>query len=68
MRVLNYNMDILLNMCYHLTGVDTYCVVVGKIGVRVSNMIKSNNYNIVRAQWLINCLENNTLLPWYVVS
>jgi len=55
-------------MCYHLTGVDTYCVVVGKIGVRVSNMIKSNNYNIVRAQWLINCLENNTLLPWYVVS
>ncbi|KAL4236518.1 DNA ligase (ATP) [Mactra antiquata] len=45
-------------------GRETYCVVVEKVVFRVNSMIKSTNYDIIKAQWLISCLENNTLIPW----
>ncbi|XP_052257350.1 DNA ligase 4-like [Dreissena polymorpha] len=45
-------------------GIETYCVVVDRPVFRVSNMLKSNNYDIVRADWLLRCFDSNTLIPW----
>ncbi|XP_052777625.1 DNA ligase 4-like [Mya arenaria] len=45
-------------------GAETYCVIVEKVNFRVSSMIKSNRYDIVRAEWLIRCFDANTLKPW----
>ncbi|WAR24448.1 DNLI4-like protein, partial [Mya arenaria] len=44
-------------------GAETYCVIVEKVNFRVSSMIKSNRYDIVRAEWLIRCFDANTLKP-----
>ncbi|XP_060566406.1 DNA ligase 4-like [Ruditapes philippinarum] len=45
-------------------GIGTYCVVVEKIVFRVNNMIKTNHYDIVKADWLIRCLDAKSLIPW----
>jgi hypothetical protein len=49
-------------------GIGTYCVVVEKIVFRVNNMIKTNHYDIVKADWLIRCLDAKSLIPWYVLT
>lgn len=51
---------------YTFPGVETYCVIVDKIVYRVKSMITSNNYDIVKAAWLIKCIEATTFIPWFV--
>ncbi|XP_068735127.1 DNA ligase 4-like [Montipora capricornis] len=43
---------------------DTYCVIAGRINVRVKNIISQKQYDVVQASWLIKCLENGQVDPW----
>ncbi|PFX16725.1 DNA ligase 4 [Stylophora pistillata] len=45
-------------------GSDTFCVVAERINVRVKNIISQNKYDVVKASWLIKCLESGELEPW----
>ncbi|XP_053311243.1 DNA ligase 4 [Spea bombifrons] len=45
-------------------GEDTYCVVAGSINVRVKNIISSDEHDVVRATWLLECFENKAFVPW----
>ncbi|XP_005097120.1 DNA ligase 4 [Aplysia californica] len=42
----------------------TLCVIVEKVAVRVTNLIKKNKYDVVRADWLIRVLESTKWIPW----
>lgn len=43
---------------------DTFCVVAERINVRVKNIISQDKYDVVKASWLINCLDSGELKPW----
>ncbi|RMX43103.1 hypothetical protein pdam_00006836 [Pocillopora damicornis] len=43
---------------------DTLCVVAERINVRVKNIISQDKYDVVKASWLINCLDSGELKPW----
>uniref|UniRef100_A0A1B6DLF5 DNA ligase 4 n=1 Tax=Clastoptera arizonana TaxID=38151 RepID=A0A1B6DLF5_9HEMI len=46
-------------------GTETYCVIVGRQdNIRVRNICLLNKYNVVKAEWLMNCLDSGTLVPW----
>ncbi|XP_062480714.1 DNA ligase 4 [Pezoporus occidentalis] len=45
-------------------GPETYCVIVGAENVRVKNIIASNKYDVVRAEWLLQCFQAKMLVPW----
>lgn len=45
-------------------GADTYCVIAGIENVRVKNLIRSNQQDVVRASWLLECLDRKQVLPW----
>lgn len=45
-------------------GPDTYCVVVGTANIRVRNLVTSNEHDIVKADWLIDCLQKRHFIPW----
>ncbi|XP_077170434.1 DNA ligase 4 [Paroedura picta] len=45
-------------------GPDTYCVVVGTENIRVRNIISSNQHDVVRAEWLLQCFEKQAFVPW----
>ncbi|KAJ7344499.1 hypothetical protein JRQ81_000449 [Phrynocephalus forsythii] len=45
-------------------SVDTYCVIAGTENVRVKNIISSNKYDVVRAEWLLQCFQTQTFVPW----
>ncbi|NXV00450.1 DNLI4 ligase, partial [Cettia cetti] len=45
-------------------GPETYCVIVGVENVRVKNIIASNKYDVVSAEWLLQCFQTKMLVPW----
>ncbi|XP_037101955.1 DNA ligase 4 [Syngnathus acus] len=45
-------------------GPDTYCVIAGLENMRVKNLILSNQHDVVRASWLLECLEQKGFVPW----
>ncbi|XP_014680944.1 PREDICTED: DNA ligase 4-like [Priapulus caudatus] len=45
-------------------GERTWCVVTDKVNLRVRNMIEHDDYDVVRASWLIRCVERNTFTEW----
>ncbi|XP_044287857.1 DNA ligase 4 [Varanus komodoensis] len=45
-------------------GLDTYCVVAGVENVRVKNIISSNKYDVVKAEWLLQCFQTKSFVPW----
>ncbi|XP_077775144.1 DNA ligase 4 isoform X2 [Podarcis muralis] len=45
-------------------GLDTYCVIAGIENVRVKNIISSDKYDVVRAEWLLQCFQSKTFVPW----
>ncbi|XP_063173881.1 DNA ligase 4 [Candoia aspera] len=45
-------------------GPVTYCVVAGTENVRVKNIISSNKYDVVRAEWLLQCFQTEKFVPW----
>ncbi|XP_066562257.1 DNA ligase 4 [Amia ocellicauda] len=45
-------------------GKDTYCVIAGVENMRVKNLISANQYDVVQAEWLLECLEKRQCVPW----
>lgn len=45
-------------------GNETYCVLVEKIVYRVKSMMNANNYDIVKASWLLKCVDAGHYIPW----
>ncbi|XP_043927269.1 DNA ligase 4 [Protopterus annectens] len=45
-------------------GSDTYCVIAGTENVRVKNIISSNKYDVVKVDWLLECLKSKEFVPW----
>ncbi|XP_075382130.1 DNA ligase 4 isoform X2 [Mycteria americana] len=45
-------------------GPETYCVIVGAENIRVKNIIASNKYDVVKAEWLLQCFQTKMLVPW----
>ncbi|XP_072332377.1 DNA ligase 4 isoform X2 [Scyliorhinus torazame] len=45
-------------------GPDTYCVIVGTINVRVKNLVAANEHDVVKADWLLECLQKKHFIPW----
>ncbi|KAL7845764.1 hypothetical protein AOLI_G00239560 [Acnodon oligacanthus] len=45
-------------------GKDTYCVIAGSENMRVKNLIRSDQHDVVWASWLLECLERKQVLPW----
>nr|XP_032827721.1 DNA ligase 4 isoform X1 [Petromyzon marinus]XP_032827722.1 DNA ligase 4 isoform X1 [Petromyzon marinus] len=45
-------------------GLDTYCVLVDVLTARVRNVIGASKHDVIRAGWLVECLERGSLVPW----
>ncbi|XP_072434255.1 DNA ligase 4 isoform X1 [Chiloscyllium punctatum] len=45
-------------------GPDTYCVIVGTVNIRVKNLIAANELDVVKADWLVDCLQKKCFIPW----
>ncbi|XP_031573134.1 DNA ligase 4-like [Actinia tenebrosa] len=45
-------------------GPETYCVIAERVNLRVNNIIKDAKHDVVKASWLIDCLNQVKLLPW----
>lgn len=45
-------------------GPDTYCVVAGVENMRVRNLVSSDQHDVVRADWLRECLDRKQVVPW----
>ncbi|KAL3869402.1 hypothetical protein ACJMK2_042087 [Sinanodonta woodiana] len=45
-------------------GNKTFCVVADKVTVRVTNLIKRDIYDIVKADWLLKCVEAKLFISW----
>ncbi|XP_067842559.1 DNA ligase 4 [Heptranchias perlo] len=45
-------------------GPDTYCVIVGTVNVRVKNLVAANEHDVVKADWLLECLQKKHFIPW----
>ncbi|ELW47449.1 DNA ligase 4 [Tupaia chinensis] len=45
-------------------GPDTYCVIAGSENVRVKNIISSNKHDVVKPEWLLQCFETKSCVPW----
>ncbi|KAL1006226.1 hypothetical protein UPYG_G00069490 [Umbra pygmaea] len=45
-------------------GRDTYCVIAAVENMRVKNMIASDQHDIVRPAWLLDCLDRKQFVPW----
>ncbi|XP_069060350.1 DNA ligase 4 [Pleurodeles waltl] len=45
-------------------GQDTYCVIAGSENVRVRNIISAKKYDVVRAEWLLQCIEIKQRVAW----
>ncbi|XP_070569622.1 DNA ligase 4-like [Ptychodera flava] len=45
-------------------GSETYCVLADRVAVRVQNIIRCNEYDVVKVTWLLDCLEKGRFLPW----
>ncbi|GAB1599803.1 DNA ligase 4-like [Argonauta hians] len=43
---------------------ETYCVLADKKSYQVNLYIKSNIYNIIYVNWILNCIQSKKLLPW----
>ncbi|XP_069022381.1 DNA ligase 4 [Embiotoca jacksoni] len=45
-------------------GKDSYCVIAGVENMRVKNLIAANQHDVVRAAWLLECLDLKEVVPW----
>ncbi|XP_036687231.1 DNA ligase 4 isoform X2 [Balaenoptera musculus] len=45
-------------------GPDTYCVIAGSENIRVKNIISSDKHDVVKPEWLLECLETKSCVPW----
>lgn len=47
-------------------GENTFCVVADKMSIKVRNIVSKGVYDVVKVDWLLRCIEQQQLLPWYV--
>lgn len=45
-------------------GPETYCVIAGCKNIRVRNIISSGEHDVVKPEWLLECLKTKTCVPW----
>lgn len=45
-------------------GKSTYCVVADHLNLKVNNYVSSGKYDVVKAEWLLRCIEQKQLLSW----
>ncbi|KAI4882046.1 hypothetical protein NFI96_007673 [Prochilodus magdalenae] len=45
-------------------GKDTYCVIAAMENMRVKNLIRSDQHDVVWSSWLLECLDRKQVLPW----
>ncbi|KAK3736164.1 hypothetical protein QZH41_015551 [Actinostola sp. cb2023] len=45
-------------------GPDTLCVIADRLNIRANNIIKDAKHDVVKACWLIDCLDQSKMLPW----
>lgn len=45
-------------------GPDTYCVIAGCENIRVKNIISSDQHDVVKPEWLLECFKTKTCVPW----
>ncbi|XP_053419432.1 DNA ligase 4 isoform X2 [Nycticebus coucang] len=45
-------------------GSNTYCVIAGSENIRVRNIISSNEHDVVKPAWLLECFKTKTCVPW----
>jgi len=43
---------------------NTYAIITKNINIKVQNCITSNNHNVIRPTWLLDCANAMRLLPW----
>ena len=46
------------------SGNDTFCVLADKVALKVKNIITKGIYDVVKASWLIKCLDGKRFIPW----
>lgn len=62
--ILVVNLSLLFSL-----GTETFCVVAGnENNIRVQNVCKLNTFDVVKAEWLMNCMDSSELLPWTPVD
>ncbi|GFV88356.1 DNA ligase 4 [Trichonephila clavipes] len=49
-------------------GSNTFCVVCDKITAKVKNIISTDMYDIVKSEWIENCVQQKKLLQWVPVD
>lgn len=52
----------------NFAGENTFCVVAGKVSIKVRNVVSKGVYDVVKVDWLLRCIEQQQLLPWYVAT
>ncbi|XP_005997060.1 DNA ligase 4 [Latimeria chalumnae] len=45
-------------------GPETYCAIAGTENVRVKNITSSNKHDVVKVEWLLDCLKKREFVPW----
>ncbi|XP_055965459.1 DNA ligase 4 [Sorex fumeus] len=45
-------------------GPDTYCVIAGTENIRVKNIISEGKHDVVKPEWLLECFETQSCVPW----
>lgn len=46
-------------------GENTFCVVAEKMLIKVRNIVSKGVYDVVKVDWLLRCIEQQQLLPWF---
>lgn len=47
------------------SGASTYCVIsCDKNNIRVKNLIQLNKYNVLKTDWIVECIEKKKLIKW----
>ncbi|GBN59991.1 DNA ligase 4 [Araneus ventricosus] len=50
--------------CVQNPGNNTFCVVCDKTTAKVKNIIRTDMYDVVKCEWIDNCIQNKRLLSW----
>ncbi|CAL1282897.1 unnamed protein product [Larinioides sclopetarius] len=50
--------------CVQNPGNNTFCVVCDKTTAKVKNIISTGLYDVVKCEWIDNCIQNKKLLSW----
>ena len=46
-------------------GRDTFCVLAGNKNIKVNAIIKRQEHDVVKIDWLLRCQHQAQFIPWY---